>query len=50
MDRKINPWVNKLLGVYQFSKVGNSDNRGLDTEFAKETYIPLNLILSYFRM
>lgn len=43
MDKKINPWVNKLLGVYQFSKVGNSDNRGLDTEFAQETYIPTKL-------
>lgn len=43
MDKKINPWVNKLLGVYQFSKVGNSDNRGLDTEFSQKTYIPTKL-------
>ena len=43
MKNQINPWVNNLLGVYQFSKIGNSDNRGLDTDFAKETYIPTKL-------
>ncbi len=43
MENLINPWVEKLLGVYQFSKIGNSDNRGLDTEFSKETYIPTKL-------
>lgn len=43
MSNQINSWVNKLLGVYQYSKIGNSDNRGLDTDFAKETYIPTKL-------
>jgi len=43
MEYKINPWINKLLGVYQYSKSGNSDNRGLDTDFARETYIPTKL-------
>lgn len=43
MENQINHWVNNLLGVYQFSKAGNSDNRGLDTVFAKETYIPTKL-------
>lgn len=43
MEYKINPWINKLLGVYQYSKSGNSDNRALDTDFARETYIPTKL-------
>ena len=50
MNNQINPWVNNLLGVYQFSKTGNSDNRGLDTDFAERHIYPLNLILSFFQI
>jgi serine/threonine protein kinase len=40
---KINPRVNDLLGVYQYSATANVDNRGLETDFAKATYIPTRL-------
>ena len=50
MKNEINPWVNKLLGVYQYSKTGNSDNRGLHTDFAKEAYIPMKLDTELFEI
>lgn len=38
-----NSWVFDLLRIYQYSKIGNADNRGLDSEFAKQTYVPTKL-------
>ena len=35
----VNPWVNQLRGAYRNSTHGNADNRGLDSDFARETYI-----------
>jgi serine/threonine protein kinase len=41
--RQINPWVDGVRGLYRDSATGNADNRGLDTEFARETYVPTAL-------
>lgn len=38
--REVNHWVNHVQSLYRNSRVGNSDNRGLDTEFARQTYVP----------
>lgn len=35
----INPWVANVRSLYRFSDVGNANNRGLDTEFVRETYV-----------
>jgi len=35
----VNPWVDQLRGLIRNSSLSNSDNRGLDTPFAKETYV-----------
>lgn len=39
----INPVVDSLRAAYRNSRIGNADNRGLDTEFARETYVPTHL-------
>jgi serine/threonine protein kinase len=39
----VNPWVNQVRGLYRHSAQGNADNRGLDSEFARDTYIPTAL-------
>ena len=39
----INPWVEQLRGGYRNSSVGNADNRGLDSDFARQTYVPTAL-------
>lgn len=39
----VNPWVGSLRGLYQHSLAGNSENRGLDTPFAQQGYIPTDL-------
>ena len=36
-------WVKNLRGLYRNSASGNADNRGLDSEFARETYVPTML-------
>jgi len=36
-------WVTSLRGLYRNSASGNADNRGLDTEFARATYVPTML-------
>jgi len=41
--RVINPWVTELQGLYRNSRVGNADNRGLDSGFAELTYVPTRL-------
>lgn len=33
-------WVRQLRGLYRNSATGNADNRGLDSDFARETYVP----------
>ncbi len=38
-----NEWVNKLLSLYQHSLIGNKENRGLDSDFARQTYIETRL-------
>ncbi len=37
------PWLLSLLKSYPGSKWGNSETRGLDTEFAENTYVPTEL-------
>jgi len=32
-------WVQQLRGLYRNSATGNADNRGLDSAFAKDTYV-----------
>lgn len=39
----VNPWVGQLRGAYRNSSIGNADNRGLDTEFAHDTYVTTSL-------
>jgi len=38
-----NEWVNNLLSLYQHSLIGNKENRGLDSDFARQTYIETRL-------
>lgn len=35
----VNPVVNSLRGLYRASSVGNSGNRGMDDQFARDTYV-----------
>ncbi len=42
-ERVINTWVTDIQGLYRNSRVGNADNRGLDTDFACDTYVPTKL-------
>ena len=37
------PWLKSLLQSYPGSPLGNSETRGLDTDFAEETYVETNL-------
>ena len=37
------PWLKSLLQSYPGSPWGNSETRGLDTDFAEETYVETNL-------
>lgn len=38
-----NPWVTGLRGLFRNSAIGNADNRGLDSQFSWDTYIPTAL-------
>jgi serine/threonine protein kinase len=38
-----NPWVARVRGLFRNSVAGNADNRGLDSEFVRETYVPTSL-------
>jgi len=38
-----NPFVRDLQAIYRNSRVGNAENRGLDSPFAEETYVPTYL-------
>ena len=42
-EPKINQWVELVRGLMRTSTSGNSDNRGLDTPFVRETYVPTAL-------
>ncbi|MGC4042258.1 MAG: protein kinase [Armatimonas sp.] len=42
-NRADNPWVRDIQGLYRNSRVGNADNRGLDTDFAEDTYVETRL-------
>ena len=39
----VNEVVDSLRGLYRASGVGNDDNRGLDSKFARQTYVPTRL-------
>ncbi|MBI1924023.1 hypothetical protein HYR99_07210 [Candidatus Poribacteria bacterium] len=38
-----NPFVRDLQAIYRNSRVGNAENRGLDSQFAEETYVPTDM-------
>jgi len=38
-----NAWVTQIRGLFRNSVRGNADNRGLDSEFARATYVPTAL-------
>ncbi len=42
-DRCINDWVESVQSVYRNCRHGNLENRGIDSEFAEETYVPTRL-------
>ena len=39
-EYRVNPTVTALRRLYRASEAGNAGNRGLDDDFAKETYVP----------
>ena len=39
LQPQINPWVALVRGLMRTSVSGNSDNRGLDTPFVRDTYV-----------
>lgn len=43
LQKQINPWVDNIRSLYRNSESGNANNRGLDTDFVRETYIPTAL-------
>lgn len=43
--RQVNPWVDAIRGSYRSASTGNADNRGLDSDFARATYVPTALDL-----
>ena len=40
---QINGWVASVRGLYRNSQGGNADNRGLDSQFVRQTYVPTRL-------
>jgi serine/threonine protein kinase len=42
-SRAVNPTVDALRGLYRHSGVGNAGNRGMDDDFARDTYVPSRL-------
>src|SRR5260370_10381064 len=36
---QINTWVGQIRGLYRNSATGNADNRGLDSDFVRKTYV-----------
>jgi serine/threonine protein kinase len=39
----VNPWVNQLRSLYRNSRLGNENNRGLDDDFVRTTYVETRL-------
>ena len=42
-EERVNPTVDALRALYRNSRAGNADNRGLDTDFARGTYVETRL-------
>jgi serine/threonine protein kinase len=40
---QMNTWIGNVRRLFRNSRHGNADNRGLDTPFARETYVPTAL-------
>lgn len=40
---RVNTWAAAVRGLYRNSQSGNADNRGLDTEFVRQTYVSTKL-------
>ena len=43
LEERINPVVDQIRSLFRNSARGNADNRGLDSDFARETYVPTAL-------
>jgi serine/threonine protein kinase len=43
LQQRENSWVTHINGLYRNSTIGNADNRGLDSEFVRATYVPTAL-------
>lgn len=43
LQEHVNPWVHEVRSLYRNSDIGNKNNRGLDTAFVRETYVPTAL-------
>lgn len=39
LEEKINFWVDNIRSLYRNSDIGNMNNRGLDTDFVRDTYV-----------
>jgi serine/threonine protein kinase len=39
LEERVNDWVDQIRQLYRNSRLGNAENRGLDTDFARETYV-----------
>ncbi|GER85491.1 protein kinase [Thermogemmatispora aurantia] len=42
-EARVNPWVEQVRGLYRKSASGNADNRGLDSDFVRQTYVETDL-------
>lgn len=42
-ERRINPFVDELRSAYRNTRAGNAGNRGLESEFARDTYVETRL-------
>ena len=43
LPEAVNSWVENIRSLYRNSESGNANNRGLDTPFVRETYVPTAL-------
>src|SRR6266487_3898123 len=43
LQEQTNTWVHDIRSLYRNSDIGNKNNRGLDTAFVRETYVPTAL-------
>ncbi len=42
-EAQVNPFVDELRRAFRNSRLGNVENRGLDSDFARTTYVPTGL-------